>query len=163
MIEEPDFSDGEIPIFDMKNFTMRHLTKIVLPVVRKYMVYSQESSSDEAEASTFNKCTPFLDRFMGIMKPFLKTEVAKMIHFHLPNSETLMNTYRASIYQKKLVVQGEDIGTEEKWYEKIMKNRDYVIDETRWQVDENLRPTESNNKERQLFGMEGSFRALTID
>lgn len=43
MIVEKEVSDGDIPIFDMNYFTLKHLTKIVLPVLKKYMVYTQVS------------------------------------------------------------------------------------------------------------------------
>lgn len=34
-------TDGEIPIFDMAGFTLRHLTKVVLSSLRCYMKYTQ--------------------------------------------------------------------------------------------------------------------------
>uniref|UniRef100_A0AAR5QHW1 CRAL/TRIO N-terminal domain-containing protein n=1 Tax=Dendroctonus ponderosae TaxID=77166 RepID=A0AAR5QHW1_DENPD len=40
MAIEKEIPDGEIPIFDMTNFTLKHLTKINLPVLRKYMMYT---------------------------------------------------------------------------------------------------------------------------
>lgn len=44
MAIETEIPDGEIPIFDMTNFTLKHLTKINLPVLRKYMMYTQVST-----------------------------------------------------------------------------------------------------------------------
>lgn len=41
MVNEVEFHDGEVPIFDMENFSLKHLTKIVLPVLKKYMLYTQ--------------------------------------------------------------------------------------------------------------------------
>lgn len=41
MFIEGDESRGEIPIFDMANVTLRHLTKVNLPVLKKYMQYTQ--------------------------------------------------------------------------------------------------------------------------
>lgn len=32
---------GDIPIFDMNGFTLRHLTKVVLSTLRVYMKYAQ--------------------------------------------------------------------------------------------------------------------------
>lgn len=36
-------TDGEIPIFDMKGLTLRHLTKVILSTLRLYMKYTQVS------------------------------------------------------------------------------------------------------------------------
>lgn len=41
MVTEKEFPDGEVPIFDMTGYTLRHLSKIVLPVLKKYMLYTQ--------------------------------------------------------------------------------------------------------------------------
>lgn len=41
IVTDQDLSEGEIPIFDMSGYSLRHLTKVTLPVVKKYMVYSQ--------------------------------------------------------------------------------------------------------------------------
>lgn len=41
MVSEDVFPDGEVPIFDMSGYTLRHLSKVVLPLMKKYMVYSQ--------------------------------------------------------------------------------------------------------------------------
>lgn len=41
MLCDPEFSDGEIPIFDMTGFTLRHASKVNLPILKKYMVYTQ--------------------------------------------------------------------------------------------------------------------------
>lgn len=44
MVSEKDVPEGEVPIFDMSGYSLRHLAKITLPVVRKYMMYTQVES-----------------------------------------------------------------------------------------------------------------------
>lgn len=41
LVTEIDIADGEIPIFDMNNMTLSHLSKVNLSVMRKYMLYTQ--------------------------------------------------------------------------------------------------------------------------
>lgn len=41
MVSEKDVPEGEVPIFDMSGYSLRHLAKITLPVVKKYMMYTQ--------------------------------------------------------------------------------------------------------------------------
>lgn len=48
------------------------------------------------------------------------------------------------------------------WLKAIEENREYFLDESRWKVDENKRPFNNENG-KQHFGMQGSFRALTLD
>lgn len=40
---EKELVAGEVPIFDMTGWSLRHLTRIPLPSLRKYMQYSQVS------------------------------------------------------------------------------------------------------------------------
>lgn len=43
MLVEKEFPEGEVPIFDMAGMSWKHITKMPLPIVKKYMVYSQVS------------------------------------------------------------------------------------------------------------------------
>lgn len=42
--DQNGLTDGEIPVFDMAGFSLRHLTKVVLSSLRCYMKYTQVSS-----------------------------------------------------------------------------------------------------------------------
>lgn len=164
MVIEKEIPNGEIPIFDMTNFTMKHLPKINLSVLKKYMIYTQEAHPINLKEIHLLNAPPFLDRCMHMVRPFMKTEVGKMIHTHLPHSETLYD------YVSKDLLPEEYGGTAGKicdikawWLKKIMEHRDYIIDETRWRVDESKRPANNNNSAKAMFGLEGSFRSLAID
>lgn len=84
------------------------------------------------------------------------------IHSHLPNSDTLYKFVPKDLLPEEY---GGSIGKcadiRKFWYDKLMENKDYLLDESRWKVDESKRQNRSNRKE--FFGMEGSFRSLNID
>lgn len=82
-------TDGEIPIFDLAGVSYRHLSKVVLSTVRLYLKYTQEAHPVQVKQIHILNCTPIMDRIMGFMRPFMKTEVAKMINFHPPGLEKL--------------------------------------------------------------------------
>ncbi|XP_023019769.2 alpha-tocopherol transfer protein [Leptinotarsa decemlineata] len=162
MIEEEDISDGEIPLFDMKNFSVKHLTKIVLPVLRKYMVYTQEAHPMNLKQIHLLNVPPFLDRMMMLLKPLMNSEVSKMLHFHSPNSETLFDYIpRDFLPEEYGGTKGKCADIKKYWSEKIIKRRDYLIDDARWIVDESKRPAE--NKGKQMYSVQGSFKTLSID
>ncbi|KAJ6616101.1 Clavesin-1, partial [Pseudolycoriella hygida] len=87
--DENGLTDGEIPIFDMAGFSLRHLTKVVLSSLRCYMKYTQEAHPVRLKQIHVINCAPFLDRVLALLKPFMKNEVFKLIHFHAPGSDTL--------------------------------------------------------------------------
>ncbi|XP_050297166.1 alpha-tocopherol transfer protein-like [Anthonomus grandis grandis] len=164
MAIEEDIADGEIPIFDMANFTLKHLTKVNLAVLKKYMVYTQEAHPIKLKQIHLLNVPSFLDKCMAILRPFLKSEVAKMVHTHLPNSSTLNEYVPESHLPTEYGGTVGDIQDLKKWWvDKVMEHRDYIIDESRWTVDESKRAGDSGHDARNLLGMEGSFRSLVID
>lgn len=78
-------SDGEIPIFDMAGFSLRHLTKLVLSSMRIYMKYTQEAHPVRLKQIHVINCSSYLDRILSIVKPFIKSEVFKLVSVNLLN------------------------------------------------------------------------------
>ncbi|XP_060527195.1 alpha-tocopherol transfer protein-like [Cylas formicarius] len=160
MLLETEVPDGEIPIFDMRNFTLKHLTKIVLPVLKKYMLYTQEAHPIKLRQIHLLNVPTFLDRCLHIVRPFMKSEVGKMIHTHLPNSTTLYDHVPRDLLPEEY---GGTVGKiddlKRAWIDKVRQHRDYVVDESRWAVDERKRPRPPAH----TVSMEGSFRSLSID
>lgn len=76
-------SDGEIPIFDMAGFSLRHLTKLVLSSMRIYMKYTQEAHPVRLKQIHVINCSSYLDRILSIVKPFIKSEVFKLVSVNL--------------------------------------------------------------------------------
>lgn len=85
---EERLSDGEIPVFDMAGYTLRHLTKTALGALRVYMKFVQEAHPVRLKEIHVLNCPSYVDKVMAVVKPFIKGEVFKLIHFHLPNADT---------------------------------------------------------------------------
>lgn len=161
---EDSESDGEVPIFDMGKLTLRHLTKVSLPILKKYMVYTQEAHPIRLKQIHVLNTAPFLDKCLALVKPFMKTEVAQMLHFHTPNSTTLFDYIPRDLipedYGGTLGKTVTDIKNE--WIQRVEENREFFTNKDMWRVDEAKRPYNNKNN-KQLYGMQGSFRSLTID
>lgn len=95
-------TEGEIPIFDMRGFSLKHLTKVVLSSLRIYLKYTQvykwllkkkkqkiinfpkliilqEAHPIRLREIHIINCSSFIDRILTILKPFLKGEVIKLV------------------------------------------------------------------------------------
>lgn len=83
MLDNGKITDGEIPIFDMKGYSLKHLTKTVLSTLRCYMKYTQEAHPVKLRQIHVINCSPFLDRILMLVKPFIKSEVFKLVRFTL--------------------------------------------------------------------------------
>ncbi|EAA07769.3 AGAP002835-PA [Anopheles gambiae str. PEST] len=146
---------GDVPIFDMNGFTLRHMTKVVLSTLRVYMRYTQEAHPVRLKAIHVINCTPFLDRVMCLVKPFMKKRVAEMLHFHLPNSETIYAHLPKAALPDEYGGEQSIIKHKEDWFNRIKLQRDYITDGTRWKIDESRR---SNGND-----LSGTLRKLEID
>lgn len=86
------------------------------------------------------------------------------IHYHTPNSTTLFD------YIPRNLLPEDYGGTLEKtehfatiWRKKVLDNRDFYVDDSRWKVIESKRPNSSCYVDKTSIGLEGSFRSLNID
>lgn len=48
MVTEKDILNGEVPIFDMHGFSLRHIAKVTLPILKKYMIYTQVKTNTQS-------------------------------------------------------------------------------------------------------------------
>ncbi|XP_017786876.1 PREDICTED: alpha-tocopherol transfer protein-like isoform X2 [Nicrophorus vespilloides] len=165
MYSDREYSEGEIPIFDMGHLTLRHMTKITLPLLKKYMVFTQEAHPVRLRQIHVLNIVPFFDKCLALVKPFMKAEVSQLLHFHLPNSTTLFDHIPRDLIPEEfggsLPVTMKSL--KEEWRQRVCENRDFYMDPSKWKVDERLRPQSNKNGDGNLFGMQGSFRVLTID
>ena len=79
-VDEPNAGwNGEVPIFDMAGFSLRHLTRVVLSVLRVYMKYTQEAHPVRLRQIHIINCVSYVDRVLSLVKPFMKNEVLKLV------------------------------------------------------------------------------------
>ncbi|CAG9566044.1 unnamed protein product [Danaus chrysippus] len=124
LTEEDDIPSGEIPIFDATNVTLKFMGKINLTVLRKYMLYTQEALPIRLKQVHIINAPPYIGKLYAICKPFINTEVAKLIKFHEPNSTTLYEDVPMEILPDEL---GGSAGTIEQikkyWIKRIEAKR----------------------------------------
>ncbi|KAL1139590.1 hypothetical protein AAG570_006572 [Ranatra chinensis] len=156
---EKQFPTGEVIIFDMDGFTFRHLTKVVLTSLRKYMQYAQEAHPVRLKQVHVINVSPLLDKAMSLAKPLIKSEVAQMIHFHLPGSSTLQEFVPIEIMPNEYGGQAGSIkDIKETWKKTAENNREWFLSDP-WIADNSKRTDRKN-----MPGiMDGSFRSLIID
>lgn len=121
---EEVWADGEIPVFDMTNVSLRHLTRVVFSTMRLFMKYSQEAHPVYVHQIHIVNCSSLINRVMSIIRPFLKTEVAERIQTHLPNSDTLYKFIPKDILPKEYGGSGGAIDDlREFWMEYVESQR----------------------------------------
>ncbi|XP_025829893.1 alpha-tocopherol transfer protein-like isoform X2 [Agrilus planipennis] len=163
MLTDINLPDGEVPIFDMSGLCLRHISKVSLHLLKKYMQYTQEAHPVRLKQIHIINTPSFVDKMMLLIKPFLKNETGRMMHFHSSDLSTLYEYVPKDLLPEEYGGEsGKLSDLKSQLTQKLINNRDLFLDETRWKVDESKRPVK-DNKSKQLFGIEGSFRSLSID
>ncbi|XP_050350319.1 alpha-tocopherol transfer protein-like [Nymphalis io] len=164
LTEEDDIPSGEIPIFDSANITLKFIGKINLSVLRKYMLYTQEAIPIRLKQVHVINTPSYIGKLFALCKPFLKAEVAKLIKFHEPNSDTLYQDVPQDLLPTEYGGKAGSIDQIKRyWIKRVEAKRDWFLaNDKNWALDEGLRPNDSNN-ENQVKDLPGSFRSLAFD
>ncbi|XP_072938111.1 alpha-tocopherol transfer protein-like [Epargyreus clarus] len=166
LTEEDDIPSGEIPIFDSANVSLKFIGKVNLSVLRKYMVYTQEAIPIRLKQVHVINAPSYISKIYALCKPFLKSEVAKLIKFHEPNSDTLYKDVPQELLPYEYGGKAGSVDQIKRyWIKRIEAKRNWFLaNDNNWKVKESVRPSgcqdERANKVRDL---PGTFRSLALD
>ncbi|CAK1580975.1 unnamed protein product [Parnassius mnemosyne] len=166
LTEEDDIPSGEIPIFDSANVSLKFMGKVNISVLRKYMLYTQEAIPIRLKQVHIINAPSYIGKIYGLCKPFIKSEVAKLVKFHEPNSTSLYKDVPQELLPDEY---GGKAGTVDQikryWIKRIEAKRDWFLaNDKNWAVDEALRPSNcKDDRAHQVRDLPGSFRSLALD
>ncbi|XP_067008098.1 alpha-tocopherol transfer protein-like [Anabrus simplex] len=161
LLEDTCLSD--ILVFDLTGFTMVHLAQHTLPLLKKFMFVGQKAFPIRQRAVHIIYTPPFVDKILLLFKPLMKEKLIKRLYLHPQGLGSLFEHVPRSLFP-------EDYGgdqpslreIQETWGKKLFNNREFFIKEENVFTDESKRPGKACRAE-DIFGMEGSFRSLSID
>ncbi|CAH0549250.1 unnamed protein product [Brassicogethes aeneus] len=153
---------GDIYILDATVATAQHFSKISPAIVKKFLVCVQEAYPVKLKEVHVINVSSFVDTIINWVKPFLKEKIRERIHVH-SSMESLYNHVPKDILPEEY---GGDAGKiediHEAWIKKLEEYTPWFKAQENFKADESKRPGKSLNYE-DLFGLDGSFRQLTID
>lgn len=90
----PDSSglcEGEIFIYDFSGFSLQHLWNLTrsFSSVRLFLKYVQETVPNRVSQVHFVNCSTVFEKFIVLIRPFLKKEVVEVLHCHSDGYESL--------------------------------------------------------------------------
>nr|XP_049699437.1 alpha-tocopherol transfer protein isoform X2 [Helicoverpa armigera]XP_049699438.1 alpha-tocopherol transfer protein isoform X2 [Helicoverpa armigera]XP_049699439.1 alpha-tocopherol transfer protein isoform X2 [Helicoverpa armigera] len=162
LMEEIKGVAGDVYILDASIVAPSHLGKISPSALKKFFICVQEAYPIKLKEVHVVNATPLIDALFNIIKPFLKEKMRKRIHFH--SSFTALHEY----VPKELLPEeygGTGCSLDEinnAWVKKLEEYRDWFKKQESIKADEALRPGKPTNYD-ELFGIDGSFRQLSID
>lgn len=89
--ENDEICDGEIIITDVQNYTFKHfLRALASPTTANvFTKYAQDVSQVEMKQVHILNPSWIMDKFMALMRPFVKKELLKMLKTHPQGYESL--------------------------------------------------------------------------
>ncbi|XP_075154594.1 alpha-tocopherol transfer protein-like isoform X1 [Haematobia irritans] len=135
MAIDSEINDGEILIFDLQGYTLKHLTRSSLGSLRVFLKFGQEAYVGRIKQIHVINAPSYMDRIMAVMKPFMKSEILKVIQFHSPGSDTPYEFFPRSLLPEEY---GGNAGKlsdlRQYWIDKLKEKREELIDESRWKM-----------------------------
>lgn len=126
-----EIESGEIIVFDMKNLTFKHLTKIVISTLRLFFKYLQDAHPVRIVQLHIINCTPVINRAMMLIKPFIYAKLYNALKFHNAGSyDSLYEYVPREILPPEYGGDAQSI-TELKsyWVSVLRKYNDFLLDD----------------------------------
>jgi len=155
---------GIVLIQDMGGMTAAHALSMNPAVAKKAMTVWQDAYPARPKALHFINMPPVIESVFKMMEGFQKEKMKKRNHVHPKGDLSKMQEdVGLEILPKEY---GGTNGTIEEltkfWLDEIEKNKDWLMEQTKFKTDEAKRPGKPK-LHSDIFGIEGSFRKLEID
>ncbi|XP_070500079.1 alpha-tocopherol transfer protein-like [Chironomus tepperi] len=130
---------GEIIIFDMKNFTLKHLTKAVVSTLKFISKYLQTAHPVRLVQFHVINCTPIVNRALLFIRPFIYAKLYNTLHFHKVGSlENLYNYIPREMLPSDYGGSAPSMNELKKyWYGVLETYRPFVMNDDYWKPDGN--------------------------
>jgi hypothetical protein len=154
-----DLESGEIIIFDMRNLTFKHLTRVVISTLRMFFKYLQDAHPVRIVQLHVINCTPVLNKAMLLIKPFMYTKLYNALKFHNAGSyDSLYEAIPREILPSDFGGDAQSMAEMKKYWMGVLDDhKDFVMNDDYFKL--NDVEVKSCVKERQKVG--GIFSFLT--
>ncbi|XP_050525620.1 alpha-tocopherol transfer protein-like [Daktulosphaira vitifoliae] len=157
---------GDVYIFDASvatpsNFA-NHFAKFTPALIKKFLICVQEAYPVKLKEVHVINVSPMVDTIINFVKPFLKEKIRNRIHVH--SSMESLNKFvpKDMLPEEYGGLAGPMSEINKQWYEKLVTYKDWFKEQESVKADESRRPGKPKTHD-DLFGMEGSFKQLSID
>ncbi|KAI5725187.1 hypothetical protein M8J77_012235 [Diaphorina citri] len=157
---------GDVYVFDAaiatpQNFAA-HIAKFTPTLIKKFLICVQEAYPVKLKEIHIINASGIVDTIINLVKPFIKEKIRNRIVVHA-DMESLYKSIPKDVLPEEYGGYAGDIKTiNEQWMKKIESYRDWFKEQETVKADEAKRPGKPKTHD-DLFGMEGSFKQLSID
>ncbi|KAF5284626.1 hypothetical protein FQA39_LY16984 [Lamprigera yunnana] len=162
-LERQGPSKGLVIVQDFKEFTFGHLVKIPILEVKKLLLFLQEALPVRLKGIYLFNVGGVIDGLMAMVKPFLKKELAESFFFFDDNYDKMFDKIPRECLPEDYGGKMESIKVLRENAIKLFKEEfEFFSENEKLIADESKRLGKATNV-NDLFGVEGSFKKLSID
>lgn len=164
LLDPTMFITGVVTIIDLEGFTLNHFNQRSLPMLKKYMRYTQEAVPVRPQRVHFIRMSPSFNTLYNLIVGFATDKIRNRFKVHGTDLKSLYKEIPRNILPKDYGGDGPSLSElSGYWKERVEENSQFLARmERTTQADESKRPG-CPKKSEELFGIEGSFRKLEID
>lgn len=153
---------GDIFILDASVASPTHFAKFSPAVVKKFFIAVQEAYPVKVKEVHVINVSSIVDTIMNFVKPFIKEKIRNRITFH-SDMESLYKCVPKDLLPNEYGGKaGKLSDLNQQWKEKLSEYTTWFKDQESKKSNESLRPGAPKTSD-ELFGMDGTFRQLSID
>ncbi|XP_034827631.1 alpha-tocopherol transfer protein-like [Maniola hyperantus] len=160
--EELEGVGGDIYILDASVVSPSHLAKLSPSSIKKFLICVQEAYPVKLKEVHIVNTSPVIESLINFIKPFLKDKIKNRIFIH-SDINTLKNHVPSEMLPEEFGGNGCSLDeVNSAWMKKLEDYTQWFKDQESIKANEALRPGNPTNYD-ELFGIDGSFRQLSID
>uniref|UniRef100_A0AAR5Q4E5 CRAL-TRIO domain-containing protein n=1 Tax=Dendroctonus ponderosae TaxID=77166 RepID=A0AAR5Q4E5_DENPD len=153
---------GDVYILDASVASASHFSKVSPSLAKKFLVCVQEAYPVKLKEVHVVNVSPLVDTIVQFVKPFLKEKIRNRIYLH-SSFDTLHEKIPKDILPEEYGgTAGKLQEFHEAWMKKLEEYGPWFRAQEDLKADESKRPGKPTNYD-DLFGIDGSFRQLSID
>uniref|UniRef100_A0A1A9VSE1 CRAL-TRIO domain-containing protein n=1 Tax=Glossina austeni TaxID=7395 RepID=A0A1A9VSE1_GLOAU len=136
LLNDDSLSEGEVQIFDMTGFSLKHAARFSMSSLRIYMKFLHQAFPVRIKCIHMINCPPYLDRLISVVRPFISKEVFKLIYFHTASIDTLYEHVPRELLPDEYGGSAGKLSDLKAQFMQVMSDkRDYLMDPNYWKVE----------------------------
>ncbi|XP_059608767.1 alpha-tocopherol transfer protein-like [Phlebotomus argentipes] len=153
---------GETVLVDMENTTMKHFLQLTPVLMKKFAMLTHEATPVRQKGFHFFNTAAGFEVAFGAFRNFMKEKVRQRFQVHGNGVESIIKIVPQRILPQEYGGQAGSISELlASWEKRLIDNREYLMSEEKYGVDESKRI--NGKKKEEVYGTQGSFRKLEID
>ncbi|KAK9754081.1 CRAL/TRIO domain [Popillia japonica] len=147
--------NGVVVVTDMKEVTFSHFTKLGVVHIKKFFYYLQHAMPVRIKGLHFLNIPIFMDKIVGLIKPFMKGELFQVLYLHTDKLDTLYKYVPKECLPRDYGGDMDSVQNLIKIQNKnILENAQYFVEDEKRIVDESKRDGKPKS-DNDIFGVGG--------